>query len=427
MCPEFLISIWKEHTSMNHLMIRFPILAVALVIFLLPLCASAEEAGTVSEDYDPLWTLAEPYGFKLGGAFSYQDMNNKTFMAFLSRHFNSLTCCNETKAYTLLDQRASQASEDGMPRMSYSKADYMISWAQKQGIRIRGHVLVWDAYMTQWFFHEDYNMAKPIADQETMRARLASYIDQVMTHFEEKFPGVIYCWDVVNEAIGDSPSEYRASDPRHLRTGRNGGSNCFRDYLGNDYVEYAFLCARNTVEKLGADIRLFYNDYNLFYTDKRNAACALAKSIQSYAADENGNPRSLIDGIGMQGYMGGYGEQRGCLSPSIISGVRDSISKYASLGLEVQLTEMAVRNFDRSRAAEHDAFYAKLFSDVFMKANTEESAPLTAVCIWGLVDAPEGMKGNYVYNLNSPYGCLLTTGYKIKTCFDAVYHTLKGE
>ena len=43
------------------------------------------------------------------------------------------------------------------------------------------------------------------------------------------------------------------------------------------------------------------------------------------------------------------------------------------------------------------------------------------------VDAYENMKGNYVYNLNSPYGCLLTVNYKIKTCFDAVYQTLKGE
>ena len=88
---------------------------------------------------------------------------------------------------------------------------------------------------------------------------------------------------------------------------------------------------------------------------------------------------------------------------------------------------MAVRNFDKTKVAEHDAFYARLFSDVFMKANSEEKNPLTAVCIWGLVDAPEFLKGNYVYNLNSPYGCLLTTDYKIKTCFDAVYHTLKGD
>ena len=402
-------------------------LLLVMIVCILPLVSLAEEAGTVSEDYDPMWQLAEPYGFKFGGAFSYSDLNNGVFMDFLGRHFNSLTCCNETKAYSLLDQRKSMSSEDGMPRMNYSQADAMIAWAQERGIKVRGHVLVWDAYMTQWFFREGYSNGKPVADRETLRARLASYIEQVMTHFEEKFPGVIYCWDVVNEAIGDNSGEYDVKDPRHLRTKRNGEKNCFREYLGDDYVEYAFLCARNTQEKLGADIKLFYNDYNLFFADKRNAACELVKSIQSYATDGDGNPRSLIDGVGMQGYMGGYGEQNGCLDPGIITNVGLSIRTYASLGLEVQLTEMAVRNFDKSRAADHDAFYAKLFSDVFMKANTEESAPLTAVCIWGLVDAPEGMKGNYVYNLNSPYGCLLTTNYKIKTCFDAVYHTLKGE
>ena len=402
-------------------------LITALIVLLLPFSGLAEEAGTVSADYEPLWTLAEPYGFKLGGAFSYEDMNNRVFLDFLGRHFNSLTCCNATKAYSLLDQRKSQAAEDGMPRMSYSKADLMISWAQKQNIRIRGHVLVWDAYMTQWFFHEGYDMGKPVADRETMRARLASYIDQVITHFEEKYPGVIYCWDVVNEAIGDSGTEFRLSDPRHLRTMRSGSSNCFLDYVGDDYVEYAFLCARNTVDRLGADIKLFYNDYNLFFPQKRQAACALAKCIQAYAVDENGEPRSLIDGMGMQGYMGGYGVQSGCLDPSIITNVKKSIETYASLGLELQLTEMAVRNFDKSKVAEHDAFYSRLFSDVFMQANSEENAPLTAVCIWGLVDAPVSAKGNYVYNLNSPYGCLLTTNYKIKTCFDAVYHTLKGE
>ncbi len=402
------------------------LLILALVFCVLPVASFAEEAGTVSEDYDPMWQLTEPYGFKFGGAFSYSDMNNSVFMDFLARHFNSLTCCNETKAYSLLNQPLSRASKDGMPRMSYSQADAMISWAQKNGIKVRGHVLVWDAYMTQWFFHEDYETSKPLADKETMRARLASYIDQVMTHFEEKFPGVIYCWDVVNEAIGDSGLEYSLTDPRHLRTKRNGGSNCFLEYLGDDYVEYAFLCARNTQEKLGADIKLFYNDYNLFFPEKRAAACALVNSIQSYAKDEEGNPRSLIDGIGMQGYMGGYGTQSGCLDPSIITNVKTSIQTYASKGMEVQLTEMAVRNFDKSKAAEHDAFYSKLFSDVFMQANTEENAPLTAVCIWGLVDA-SGKKGNYVYDLNSPYGCLLTKNYRIKTCFDAVYHTLKGE
>nr|AHF25185.1 endoxylanase [uncultured bacterium Contig87] len=425
MCPEFFIDL-QRRMFMKHLSARLTALVLALLICLPPLSSLAGETGKVSEDYDPLWALAEPYGFKLGGCFGFMNMGNKTYMEFLARHFNSLTCTNETKAYSLLDQARSREAEDGMPRMNYSQADQMIKWAQDHNIGVRGHVLVWDAYMTQWFFHEDYDESKPVVDQQTMRLRLASYIDQVITHFEEKFPGVIYCWDVVNEAIGDNPSEYDASDPRHLRTVRSGASNCFLDYVGSDYVEYAFLCARETVDRLGADIRLFYNDYNLFFPEKRAAACALAESIQAYAQNEDGSPRRLIDGMGMQGYMGGWGEQAGCLDPSIITNVKASIAKYASLGLEVQLTEMAVRNFDETREEEHNAFYSRLFSEVFMQANTEENSPLTAVCIWGLVDADPWSKGNYVWNLNSPYGCLLTYKYKIKTCFEAVYHTLGG-
>ena len=321
-------------------------LAMLFSLCLSPGSAPAEEAGTDLSDYDPLFTLAEPYGFKLGGCFGIWDMNNADYMNFLAAHFNSLTCTNETKAYSLLNQPKSKASEDGMPRMDYSTADRMIAFCQEQGIGVRGHVLVWDAYMTPWFFHEGYDEKKPIADQETMRQRLASYIDQVVTHFEEKFPGVVYCWDVVNEAIGDNAAEWKAGDARHLRTLRGGATNPFLEYVGDDYVEYSFLCARNTVEKLGVDIRLFYNDYNMFMSEKRTAALALADSINHYAKDESRNWRKLIDGIGMQGYLGGYGTQSGCLSPSLISDVRTSIRTYDANGLEVQLTEMAVRNYE---------------------------------------------------------------------------------
>ena len=105
-------------------------LMLALLLLLTPVLASAELAGTVSDDYEPLYTFAEPYGFKLGGCFGFWDMNNATYMDFLDDHFNSLTCTNETKAYSLLDQFQSQASEDGMPGMNYGRADAMISWAQ---------------------------------------------------------------------------------------------------------------------------------------------------------------------------------------------------------------------------------------------------------------------------------------------------------
>ena len=309
---------------------RFMILTAAFVLGIMPAICQAEPAGTVSDDYEPLYTFAEPYGFRLGGAFGIWDMNNAVFMDFLDDHFNSLTCTNETKAYSLLDQNASRRSEDGMPRMNYTNADRMIAWCQAHGKHVRGHVLVWDAYMTQWFFHEGYDEKKPLADRETMRARLKSYIEQVVTHFEEKFPGVIYCWDVVNEAIGDNAGEWSSADARHLRTMRSGTSNVFLDRVGDDYVEYSFLCARDTVESLGSDIHLFYNDYNLFFSEKRTAALALLESINIYAKDEKGGYRKLADGIGMQGYLGGYGTQEGCLTENLITDLKQSIALYSA-------------------------------------------------------------------------------------------------
>ena len=393
------------------------VLALALA---LPCLALGEE-----EEFDPLYTLAEPYGFKLGTSMSFGQVNDRNYTALVLKHFNSITCTNEMKAYSLLDQRASQQAEDGMPVMNYRTADAMVRWAQAHGIGVRGHTLVWDAYMSDWFFREDYDPAKPYADRETVMARTRYYIREVVTHFEQNFPGVVYCWDVVNEAVGDNDKEYVAGDPRHLRTVRSGGPNLFRERLGDDYVELAFLWTREIITELGSDCKLYYNDYNAYFPEKAAAILELARSINSFAQDENGENLKLIDGIGMQGYIGGYGVQEGCLVPEHIDWIRQAIEGYAAEGLEVQLTEMAVRNFDPDKVDEHAAFYGDLFR-MFMDLYDGEKNPLVAVSIWGLVDT-NAPKGNYNYNLISPYGGLVDLKLNVKDAFRSVYGALKGE
>ncbi|MDO5325315.1 MAG: endo-1,4-beta-xylanase [Clostridia bacterium] len=395
-------------------------IAVLSILALLSGCAAAVAE---EETFESLCTLAEPYGFKLGAPLSYGQLTDKNYLKLVQTHFNSITTTNEMKAYSLLDERATKARTDGMPAMNYSAADKMVQWAQDNGIGVRGHVLVWDAYMTEWFFHEEYNMKKPFADQETIKARTEYYINEVVKHFEEKFPGVVYCWDVVNEAVADGANEYAAGDPRHLRTMRSGSVNLFREYMGDDYVSWAFLYAKNAVEALGADIKLYYNDYNAYFSDKANAIRCLIEEVNSFVQDENGNPRKLCDGIGMQGYIGGYGVQEGCLVDSHLGMIENEILNYAAMGLEVQITEMAVRNFDLSQADKHAEFYANLFK-VFMGLNGENGNPLKAVSIWGLTDT-NAPKGNYVYNLNSPYGGLFDLKLNYKDAFSKVYEALK--
>ena len=397
--------------------------AITIIMMMSVLLGCAFSASAEGE-YESLCSLTANYGFRLGSCLSYNQITDKKYLSLLREHFNSVTMTNEMKAYSLLDERASKKAADGMPVMNYKAADQMVNWAYKCGLGVRGHVLVWDAYMCDWYFHEGYDTKKPYADQETIKKRTEYYIQQVITHFEEKFPGVVYCWDVVNEAVGDNENEYAAGDARHLRTKRSGNDNLFLKYMGDDYVALAFLYAKNTVEALGADIQLYYNDYNAYFPEKRQAILVLAESVNTYAQDENGNPRKLMDGVGMQGYIGGYGTQDGCLVDSHVGMIRDSILSYAAAGYKVQITEMAVRNFEKSQADKHAAFYAKLFR-MFMDLNGQDGNPLNCVAIWALTDNPNVPKGNYVYNLNSPYGGLVDEKLNYKDAFIRVYETLK--
>ena len=410
------------------MMRRFLCLLTACMMMMMMMFAAAlaDVSTRGAEEYSPaLRELAEKAGFKIGICLSPNQLRDKAYLDLLATQFNTTTCTNETKAYSLLDQAASKKSEDGMPRMNYRQADQMIAWAQENGIGVRGHVLTWDAYMTDWFFHEDYDSSKPVASREVLLARLESYITQVVTHFETEFPGVIYCWDVVNEAMGDNPSEYAAGDPKHIRTVRSGQPNLFYEYIGADYVEYSFLYARNAAEALNADIHLFYNDYNMLYPDKRNTAKALVESINSFAVDEEGNYRKLIDGIGMQGYMGGYGEQNGCLSDDLITNTKASIKAFADLGMEVHITEMALRNYEEEHIADHAVFYGKVF-DMLGKINEELGQNvLTSVTIWGVRDETPNPWNTYSWKLNGTLGGILTEKGEIKTSFDAMYDALK--
>ena len=230
----------------------------------------------------------------------------------------------------------------------------------------------------------------------------------------------------MNEAVADGPDEYAEGDPRHLRTLRSGTVNLFREYLGDDYVPFAFQCAYETRAELGADIRLYYNDYNAYFPEKAQAILALMETVNTYVTDENGEPVRLADGIGMQGYIGGYGTQEGCLEESHIGMIRDAILGYAAAGFEVQITEMAVRNFDRSQAERHAQFYADLFR-MFTGLYDGETNPLCAVSIWGLTDNPYAQAGTYTYNLNSPYGGLYNERYGRKDAWRMVYAVLSGE
>lgn len=395
------------------------------------------DATDAITNYESMKELAAKYGFMFGTNVSTSTMKSAEFQKLLKYHYNSITASNEMKGYSLLKQNLSQQNEDGMPGMDYTQADAIMDFAQENGIKVRGHVLVWDADMCDWFFREGYTSDGAYVDEATVKARVKYYIKEVMTHFEEKYPGVIYCWDVVNEAVGDSSSEYAAGDARHVRTKRGEATNLFYDHMGSNYVEESFLYAREVADELEAknaatDIKLMYNDYSTFYQAKRDAIIALVKSINTYQEDGKGGYVKLCDGIGMQSYIGGYGIQSGCMNRSDITLIKTAIEKFAEQDVEVHVTELAVRNYqnDEETVSDHAAFCGELFQ-TYVDINKEavedgRSAPLTSVSMWGLCDHPDLAVTDYSYKMNGPYCGLLTENFGVKEAFVKVYQVLKN-
>ena len=359
--------------------------------------------------------LSSKYAYKFGTCISIDTVQNTAYQEMVKKDYNTITATNEFKAYSLLSQV--QSMKANKPMMNYERADMITEFAQANGIGIRGHVLVWDAYMKDWFFREGFRKDGAVVSKEVMEERLRSYITDVITHFETKYPGVVYCWDVVNEAVADGANEWVQGNSYHLRKTRGGAKNMFYETLGEDYVLFAFKCARETVNSLGADIKLFYNDYSTFYADKRGAICRLIKYLNK---DEK-----LCDGVGMQGYIGGYGRQEGCLNAKDLVQIKQTIKMYSDLGVEVQLTEVAVRNYknDESTMKKHALFCAKLIYAV--QEAVLEGANFTGLTIWGIKDNPQLKERDYSYKMNGPYCGLYDNDLQPKESYYEVYNALK--
>lgn len=359
--------------------------------------------------------LADKYAFKMGTCISWDTVGKKNYQEMVINDYNTITATNEFKAYSLLNQQA--CIKQNKPVMNYQNADKIAEFAQTNGIGVRGHVLVWDAYMGDWFFREGFKRNGEFVSKEVMEERLKYYITEVVTHFETKYPGVVYCWDVVNEAVADGANEWIPGNPYHIRKTRSGTNNVFYQVMGEEYVYFAFKCARDVVNSLGCDIKLFYNDYNTFYRDKRDAIIRLVNHL-------NENER-LCDGVGMQGYIGGYGQQNGCMNPGDLSLIKQAIKMYSDLGVEVQLTEVAVRNYknDEEIMKKHALFYGELIRTIIEVK--KEGANFTGLTIWGIADNPSLDKNNYSYKMNGPYCGLYDSSLNIKESYKEVYKALK--
>ncbi len=187
-------------------------------------------------------------------------------------------------------------------RYAWDAPDAIVAFAQKNGMKVRGHTLCWHNQTPKWFF-TDANGNQ--VTREVLLERLKQHITAVVGRYK----GKIYAWDVVNEAVPDTGTAiYRNSR--------------FYEIIGEDYIEKAFEYAH------AADpaAMLFYNDYNTESKAKREKIFQLLKKLK--------DKKVPVDGVGLQGHWSVY-------EPSAEE-LQESVSRFASLGLAVQITELDV-------------------------------------------------------------------------------------
>ncbi len=123
-----------------------------------------------------LKTVYHPY-FKIGAAVPAKAFYDARAQEALLCQYDSFTCENEMKPQHLLDEeenRRNPAAHDRCPAVSFQGIRVALDFARENGMKMRGHTLVWHNQTPRWFFTESYSDREdaPLVDRETMLARL---------------------------------------------------------------------------------------------------------------------------------------------------------------------------------------------------------------------------------------------------------------
>lgn len=344
-----------------------------------------------------------------GTAIMSSEIKDDTLMELVEKHFNAVTFGNELKPDALFNYQIGQSVgytkitfqgkelkvpvvNDKNENLDFSRADEMLEkileWNNanpNNKIRVRGHVLVWHSQTPEWFFHEDYNVAKPYVDKETMNRRLEWFISSVFDHYfgeaaNKKYAGLFYGWDVVNEAVNGNT--YRddkvisdASDTSTSDTRHGSNSMWWRVYKSNEFIINAFKYANKYAPK---NVELYYNDFG----ETDNTKC---EGIVKLINDVKSADGTRLDAFGMQAHYNVDG-----FSAAQFKSVA---KKYAQAAGKVQLTELdfkASSTYDGT-AATKESEYTKMaycHKNLYeaIKALKEEGTNVSGITVWGVIE-----------------------------------------
>ncbi len=421
-------------------------------------------------------------GVAVGGA----DLYHGEFSSLVRYHYNSVTMGNEHKMENFFSESGdcemkcvdSFYKGDKTPVLDFTTLEKTLKYCKENGLKVRFHTFVWHSQVQPWFFLADYNWSSydeeeyeangwdtnnyhRLADAETMKFRLNSFVTQVIDYiYKNGYGDTVYAYDVVNEATnGNLTYEYDENatydDPDSMMKQSSRGQNTYSggiygikinggvttksgksvtvesspsdvedmvahegrtpDYshsywhatMGVNYLYWVFSDVYNAIKdakaKYGAQYNytvepsLIYNDYSSGAT---NTEIGLIKWINA-ACNMANNTEGIMycTGVGVQShdYVGNNDEQM--------------IKTYVDAGFEVQVTELDVGcnsggniNY-KGQAETYKGLYKTYlkYSKNSEYCKTNNLPGVTSVTQWGIRDGDGSWRSNEAPYLYEPY------------------------
>lgn len=279
---------------------------------------------------------------------------DETRLKLLKKHHNVVTFENDMKPDYAYDTNR---------QFDFTAEDALVQRVQDAGLDLHGHVLVWHAQSPTWLYTAV--SGEPLS-RDVALTNLRTHVKTVVEHFGDQ----VISWDVVNEAMNDNPA-----NPEDWKNAlRNSG---WLQAIGPEFLEEAFLAAKEVIDENGWDIKLYYNDYNDDNQNKASAIYSMVKEInEKYAANHPGE--KLIDGIGMQAHYN-LGTR--------LDNVKMSLERFISLGVEVSVTELDIMAGANSTITEKEAKQQAYLYAQLMDLYKKNSEHISRVTFWGLNDS----------------------------------------
>jgi endo-1,4-beta-xylanase len=309
------------------------------------------------------------------------------YSRLLTREFNLVTPENAMKWEIIHPEQE---------RYDFEQADFIVDFARRNGLKVRGHTLVWTLQLPDWVEQGSFTRQEWID-------LLRDHIHTVVGRYRGN-PGdrTVIAWDVVNEAI--------QPDGSYLE-------NLWYSTIGPEYIPLAFQFAHEA----DPQALLFYNDFDAEGMNRKSQAVYdLVKGLK-----EAGVP---IHGVGMEMHITLDGQPTA-------DDLAANLRRLGDLGLIVHITEMDVRTqeatdvLNRSEQSLPDKreyssallaqaeVYRRVFTACLQAPNCQ------AFVTWGLTDRQSWIPG-WTGRPDAPL--LFDEAGRPKPAYDALIEALKG-